>query len=312
MGLLAQYGSDSESDHDEQPIPIASSSKPALAQKSKKPVKIGFHHPLLDNGTSDDDDDGRPSKRAKIDEKPQPKSGSLPKGKGSSALLSMLPPPTRTLPKPKEEPKAAETQSKEAEDSVASLMPRAVKSKAKEPAPRVAAGLDLFGVSSASVERAGTPSAPAPAATATPPSLSITSAPDAPDYVPPPPSVEDPYPGYYQLPSGQWAAYDPEYYMSFFKAMSNKDRIRDMAEQGAGGHGWSDVSQLAEGEVTSYNVKNDMDKSRLELEAAKNKAPAKAYVETNYRVSIGMPFRCTSFHALTASLSGRGQNHWHR
>lgn len=44
----------------------------------------------------------------------------------------------------------------------------------------------------------------------------MTSAPPVADFVPPEPKATDPYPGYYQLPSGQWAAYDPAYYAQFF------------------------------------------------------------------------------------------------
>ena len=35
-----------------------------------------------------------------------------------------------------------------------------------------------------------------------------------PDYVPPDPSPYDPYPGYYQTPSGEWESYEPSFYQS--------------------------------------------------------------------------------------------------
>lgn len=50
---------------------------------------------------------------------------------------------------------------------------------------------------------------------------SVTSAPAVADFVPPEPTAADPYPGYYQLPSGQWAAYEAEYYAQFFPAPSS-------------------------------------------------------------------------------------------
>ena len=45
---------------------------------------------------------------------------------------------------------------------------------------------------------------------------SYTAAPQVDDFTPPEPTPEDPYPGYYLLPSGQWAAYDPAYYKKFY------------------------------------------------------------------------------------------------
>ena len=44
-----------------------------------------------------------------------------------------------------------------------------------------------------------------------------SAAPFLPTFEPPEPTPTDPYPGYYQLPSGAWAAYDPEYYAKFMK-----------------------------------------------------------------------------------------------
>jgi proline-rich protein PRCC len=34
--------------------------------------------------------------------------------------------------------------------------------------------------------------------------------------VPPEPTPNDEYPGYYRIPSGAWAAYDPDYYRKFY------------------------------------------------------------------------------------------------
>jgi proline-rich protein PRCC len=58
-----------------------------------------------------------------------------------------------------------------------------------------------------------------PAKTSIPPipsAPSISSAPTVEDFQPPLPTPQDPYPGYYQLPSGSWAAYDPKYYKAFW------------------------------------------------------------------------------------------------
>lgn len=47
---------------------------------------------------------------------------------------------------------------------------------------------------------------------------SVSSAPAVPTFEPPEPTPQDPYPGYYQLPSGQWAAYDSDYYMKYYNS----------------------------------------------------------------------------------------------
>jgi proline-rich protein PRCC len=38
------------------------------------------------------------------------------------------------------------------------------------------------------------------------------------DFVPPVPTPNDPYPGYYMKPNGEWAMHDPQYYWSIAKA----------------------------------------------------------------------------------------------
>jgi proline-rich protein PRCC len=60
-----------------------------------------------------------------------------------------------------------------------------------------------------------------PAVTAAPPVASssaptVSSAPQIEDFTPPEPKADDPYPGYYQLPSGTWAAHDPAYYQAHY------------------------------------------------------------------------------------------------
>jgi hypothetical protein len=54
----------------------------------------------------------------------------------------------------------------------------------------------------------------APEVAATP--IQISAAPQIEEFRPPSPTPTDPYPGYYQLPSGAWAAHDPEYYKAYY------------------------------------------------------------------------------------------------
>ncbi|KZT26371.1 hypothetical protein NEOLEDRAFT_1177774 [Neolentinus lepideus HHB14362 ss-1] len=44
----------------------------------------------------------------------------------------------------------------------------------------------------------------------------VSSAPKVDDFIPPEPTPTDPYPGYYQTSTGQWAAYDVDYYKKFY------------------------------------------------------------------------------------------------
>jgi proline-rich protein PRCC len=46
--------------------------------------------------------------------------------------------------------------------------------------------------------------------------MTISSAPKVDTFVPPEPTPTDEYPGYYKLPSGDWAAHDPTYYKGYY------------------------------------------------------------------------------------------------
>jgi hypothetical protein len=63
------------------------------------------------------------------------------------------------------------------------------------------------------------------------------SAPEIKDFEPPVPTLFDPYPGYYQLPSGEWAMHDPKYYKKVIEQLTsgpdlqtqNKSEAREFA-----------------------------------------------------------------------------------
>jgi proline-rich protein PRCC len=80
--------------------------------------------------------------------------------------------------------------------------------------------------------------------------------------------MDDPYPGYYQKPSGEWAAYDPEYYKSFWETWNLKavSSARDKGKRKE--RGW----EGAEGDdVQSVDAHEEMLKSQLaEMETTKN------------------------------------------
>ncbi|GFZ44634.1 hypothetical protein JCM24511_02358 [Saitozyma sp. JCM 24511] len=144
------------------------------------------------------------------------------------------------------------------------LMPASV-ARGKLKAAKQDEGLDLFGLASAP--------APAPSASSSKPSLprptEITSAPAVADFVPPPPTAQDPYPGYYQLPNGGWAAYDPDYYHSFFPSQSDVQGAGASAgeeqDDGRLGKHWDELKGR-EGEVMEFDPTRGIREAREEEE----------------------------------------------
>lgn len=112
--------------------------------------------------------------------------------------------------------------------------------------------------------------------------MSISSAPTVADFVPPEPTAEDPYPGYYQLPSGQWAAHDPEYYHRFFPDTSIGDEEGD---DGRVGRHWEEFNSKG-ADFIDIDVSKGLAEARAEKERrermVKPKLPSD---EVQYKVS---------------------------
>lgn len=108
----------------------------------------------------------------------------------------------------------------------------------------------------------------------------MTSAPAVADFVPPEPTATDPYPGYYQLPSGQWAAYDPAYYAKFFPATDSATdtlRTEHQAKQARLGN-WKELDD-GRAAVTEFDVGATIARTREE-QAKIPQAAKPAYTET--------------------------------
>lgn len=132
---------------------------------------------------------------------------------------------------------------------------------------------------------ASSPSAPSKSIVAAP-STTISSAPSVVEFQPPSPSINDPYPGYYQKPSGDWAAYDPEFYQSFWanwnkeaagkgKNVKRKEREWDGAEDEEG--------------LEDVNMREEMLKSQIaQREATKNitTAPEGPAAKPNMNIKV--------------------------
>ena len=100
-------------------------------------------------------------------------------------------------------------------------------------------------------------------------SLSLPSAaPSLPTFEPPEPSETDPYPGYYQLPSGVWAAHDPEYYGKFMKKWEHdyNSQLRALEKGTIKG-----FEGLADAPVEEIDALKEMEKAKKEIQEREEK-----------------------------------------
>lgn len=253
---VTSYGSDSESDGESNvpsppptngnasslpkqanPAPKASSTTsssslalPAPKKRRDGPVRITVEAPKFE----DEDEERAPKKPRTV-----AASGGGTKGAGSSSLFSALPAPknaTPVAPEPKRvlgggggpalsfaSVSSASTSAPQSEEKSTSnglfLPPSMAKGKAKEVLPTVAAApaVDFFSLGSTTKAAPAIPALDAPITS----SITLSSAPAVKDFEPPEPSPYDPYPGYYQLPSGEWAAHDPVVYKKFMQRLTS-------------------------------------------------------------------------------------------
>ncbi|PVG02717.1 hypothetical protein CPB86DRAFT_750518 [Serendipita vermifera] len=239
--MLVDYGSDSEASDDgqkqdtkpikqAQPVKAASASSSSLSAAPPKPrrrdgpLKITVEAPKRDG--DDPSADSRPIKRTKLE------------GAGASSLLSMLPAPKNKNPVA---PKRSVPQStpvailKATEDEISiddaekdAGQASKTSSLAFIPPSRMAKGKskvveqeepeeDFFSLGTTSRDKKNTLSS-ITEEHGTPQATIKSTAPSVKDFVPPVPTQNDPYPGYYMKPGGEWAMHDPEYYWSIAKA----------------------------------------------------------------------------------------------
>lgn len=81
------------------------------------------------------------------------------------------------------------------------------------------------------------------------------------EYEPPEPTPYDPYPGYYELPSGEWRAYDPAYYKSHWETwQAQYSTSADIKGKGKDGRGWEGADN---DDMTAVNADEEMRNSQL-------------------------------------------------
>lgn len=120
----------------------------------------------------------------------------------------------------------------------------------------VAPVVDFFSLGAASSSKISAPS------TSTSPISSLSSAPVVPTFQPPKPSQTDEYPGYYQLPSGAWAAHDPTYYAKFVKKWQDEYDAHVRALEKGMVKGFEGLETASVEEVNAMKV---MEKAKLEI-----------------------------------------------
>lgn len=84
--------------------------------------------------------------------------------------------------------------------------------------------------------------------------------------MPPEPTAADPYPGYYQLPGGAWAAYDPTYYASFFAPSADSElQAEHTKKKDRTGRAWADLDD-GRAAVLEVNANDGLAEARIERE----------------------------------------------
>ncbi|KAF9013856.1 mitotic checkpoint regulator, MAD2B-interacting-domain-containing protein [Cyathus striatus] len=103
---------------------------------------------------------------------------------------------------------------------------------------------------------------PSSAKTSSSSSRPISAAPEVPTFELPEPKPTDPYPGYYQLPSGSWAAYDTDYYEKFMKKWKDEYDAHVRALEKGQVRGFEGYEQ---GEVENIDAAAEMEKAKREV-----------------------------------------------
>lgn len=292
--MLVNYGSDSDSSDEEnvsQPQPVAkksqeqtvkaapkASSSPALPlpkpRRRDGPLKITLEAPKR-AAEDEEPSDVRPAKKAKLE------------GTGGSSLLGMLPPPKNKTPvapkkatvteiKPTfaveelfEDGKDGNDEEMPAPASSLSLIPPSRLAKGKEKAaPVVEPLVDFF-----SLETTTNNPKPPMGQISEESEFFIpikSAAPAVKEFVPPVPTPNDEYPGYYQLPNKQWAMHDPAYYNSVAKAWNQTSVEEEMRRRAGPAERVRKQWEGDEADLQQVNAMDEASRAIAEIESTKS------------------------------------------
>ncbi|KAK7693447.1 hypothetical protein QCA50_003015 [Cerrena zonata] len=180
--------------------------------------------------------------------------------------------------------------------------------------PKVSAApaVDFFGLGEAtsSSSRLSTPPVPTPSASK--PNLpGLSSAPKVEEFVAPEPTPEDPYPGYYMLPSGSWAAYEPNYYKKFYDRWKREYDSHVRALEKGIEKGFEAVEREGAQEV---NAAEEMERAKVEIQEREERKAltaggdaAPAAPKMNIK-GAGLSGRARTRHQLSSLLTEAYQN----
>ncbi|KAJ6596934.1 mitotic checkpoint regulator, MAD2B-interacting-domain-containing protein [Mycena vulgaris] len=270
-------------------------SKMALPPPKQKrgPKKVTIGLPTL-RPREDDPDDLH-------DQRPAAKKPRLEAGAGMSSLVAMLPAPKQknpVLPPPARvlgggggpglvfnapRPTVKEASTAEGQQQAEDAEPTASSTSFSFRPPSLAKGRSNISLEEGATKappRTATKVSPAPTvdffslgatastsshkvASSSAPSLpTLSSAPVIPKFEPPEPTPTDPYPGYYTLPSGAWAAYNPAYYTTFTKKWQTEYNAHVRALEKGQVKGFEGLDSAA---VEEVDAMKEMEKAKLEM-----------------------------------------------
>ena len=141
----------------------------------------------------------------------------------------------------------------------------------------------------------------------------MSSAPVIPVFEPPEPTPTDEYPGYYQLPSGAWAAHDADYYNGFVKQWQRdyNAQVRALEKGATRGFEAADESTMslvdaqAEMEKNKREVKEIEEKKSLTKGAgADNAAPKMTITVSSLVFSLLQSLKSVLRHQSRVALRG--------
>ncbi|KAI8998598.1 mitotic checkpoint regulator, MAD2B-interacting-domain-containing protein [Trametes punicea] len=190
--------------------------------------------------------------------------------------------------------------------------------KPAAPTPRPSAlsapAVDFFSLSTASPSSSQPSTTTLPSLSSAPPVaepvINVPSAaPKVEDFVPPEPTPTDPYPGYYLAPTGQWVAYDPEYYKKFYDKWKREYEAHIRALEKGKIKGFEEAE-----DATEVNALKEMEKAKKEIqerEERKALTTAASAVPAAPKMNIkgaALGGRARSRHQLSTLLTEAYQN----
>jgi hypothetical protein len=96
-----------------------------------------------------------------------------------------------------------------------------------------------------------------------------SAAPVVKEFVPPVPTPDDEYPGYYQLPSKQWAAYDLSYYQSVAKSWQQTSVEEEMHRRAGPAERVRKQWQGDEEDLQQISAMDEASRAQAEIENSK-------------------------------------------